>query len=58
MLKNDLESTNLANFEEVFHNFGRFDDDMIQWKNSYFLHTHTWFDAQLDQKILDGLSCL
>ena len=54
MLKNDLDSTNFANFEEVFHNFGRFDDDMIQWKNSYFLHTHTWFDAQLEQKILDG----
>ena len=29
MPKNDFESTNLANFEEVVHNFGRSDDDMI-----------------------------
>ena len=28
--KNDFESTNFANFEEVVHNFGRSDDDMIQ----------------------------
>ena len=29
MLKNDFESTNFAIFEEVVHNFGRSDDDMI-----------------------------
>ena len=29
MLKNDFESTNFANFEEVVYNFGRSDDDMI-----------------------------
>ena len=27
--KNDFESTNFANFEEVVHTFGRSDDDMI-----------------------------
>ena len=36
MLKNDFESTNFANFEEVVHNFGRSDDDMIYSKNAYF----------------------
>ena len=29
MLKNDFESTNFVIFEEVVHNFGRSDDDMI-----------------------------
>jgi hypothetical protein len=29
MLKNDFESKNFAIFEEVVHNFGRSDDDMI-----------------------------
>ena len=29
MLKNDFESTNFAIFEEVVHNFGKSDDDMI-----------------------------
>ena len=29
MPKNDFESTNFANFEEVVHNFGSSDDDMI-----------------------------
>ena len=29
MPTNDFESTNFANFEEVLHNFGRSDDDMI-----------------------------
>ena len=29
MPKNDFESTNFENFEEVVHNFGRSDDDMI-----------------------------
>ena len=33
------------------HNFGRSDDDIIQWKNAYL----PWFDAQLDQQILDGI---
>ena len=36
MPKNDFESTNFANFEEVVHNFGKSDDDMIYWKNAYF----------------------
>ena len=53
MLKNDFESTHFANFEEVVHNFGRSDDDMILWKNAYFQYMQKWFDAQLDQKILD-----
>ena len=35
MLKNDFESTNFAIFEEVVHNFGRSDDDMIWRKNAY-----------------------
>ena len=55
MLKNDFESTNFAIFEEVVHNFGGSDDDMIWGKNAYFQYMHTWFDAQLDQKILHGL---
>jgi hypothetical protein len=29
MPKNDFESTNFANFEEVVHNYGRSDNDMI-----------------------------
>ena len=29
MLKNDFEITNFAIFEEVVHNFGKSDDDMI-----------------------------
>ena len=29
MQKNNFESTNFANFEEVVHNFGRSDDDKI-----------------------------
>ena len=56
MLKNDFEGTIFAMFEEVLYNFGRSDDnDMILWKNASFQYMHTWFDAQLDQKILDGL---
>ena len=47
MPKNDFESTNFANFEDVVHNFGRSDD-------AYFQYMQTWFDAQLVQKILDG----
>ena len=46
MLKNDFEGTNDAIFEKVVHNFGRSDNDMIM---------HKWFDAQLDQKVLDGM---
>ena len=55
MPNNDVESTNFANFEEVVYNFGRSDDDMIYLKNVYFQNMHKWFDAQLDQKILDGI---
>ena len=29
MFKNDFESTNFAIFEEIVHNFGRSDDDMV-----------------------------
>ena len=29
MPKNDFDSTNFANFEDVVHNFGRSEDDMI-----------------------------
>ena len=29
IMKNDYESKKFANFEEIFHNFGRSDDDMI-----------------------------
>ena len=29
MPKNDFESTNFANFEEVVHNFGRSDDEKM-----------------------------
>ena len=37
------------------HNFGKSDDDIIQWKNASFQYMHLWFHAQLAQKILDGL---
>ena len=50
---NYFESTNFANFEEVVHNIGRSDGDMIYWKNAYFQYMQTWFDAQLNQKIVD-----
>ena len=52
MLKIDFESTNFAIFEEVVHNFGRSDNDII---DAYFQCMHKWFDAQLDQKVLNGL---
>ena len=55
MPKNDFKSTNFANFEDVVHNFGRSDDDMIYLKNEYFQCMHMWFDTKLDQKILDGI---
>jgi len=55
MPKNDFESTDFANFEEDVHDFGSSDDDMIWWKNAYLKYMQTWFDAQLDQKILDGI---
>ena len=42
-------------FKEVFHDFGKSDNDMIYWKNAYFHKMNTWFHVQLDQKILDGL---
>ena len=34
--KNDFESTNFDMFEEVVHNFGKSDGDMIKCKNAYF----------------------
>ena len=36
MPKNDFESTNFADFEEVVYNFDRSMDDMISCKNAYF----------------------
>ena len=44
MLKNDFENMNFAIFEEVVHNFGRSDDDMIQPKYAYFQYMQAWFD--------------
>ena len=55
MPKNDFESTNFPNFEDVVHNFGRSDNDIILQKNAYFQYMQTWFDAQLDQKTLNGI---
>ena len=37
-------------FVGSFHNFGRSDDDMIQWTNAYFPQMYTWFDAHPDKK--------
>jgi hypothetical protein len=54
MPKNDFESTNFANFEEVVHNFGWSDDDMIYWTNAYFNYMQRWFDAQLDRKFMNS----
>ena len=42
-------------FKEVLNNFGRSDNDKIQWKNAYFHQMHLWFHAQLAQKILNGI---
>ena len=58
MPKNNLESINFANFEEVVHSvhFGRSDNDMLYGNNAYFQYIQTRFDAQLDQKILDGIN--
>ena len=36
MLKNDFESQNFAMFEEVVHDFGRTDDDIIYSKASFY----------------------
>ena len=55
MPNNNFESTKFGNFEEIVHNFGRSDDYMISWKNVYFWYKQTWFDAQLDHKILDDI---
>ena len=40
MPKNDFESMNFANFEEVVHKFGWSEDDMISWKNAYFQYLY------------------
>ena len=45
-------------FEEVIHNFGKTDDDMIWWKNAYFNLYEYMVHAQLVQKILDGIYSL
>ena len=44
--------------KKVAHNFGKSDNDIIQWENAYFQQTYTWFHAQLAQTILDGLISL
>ena len=44
MSKNIVESTNFANFEEVVHNFGRFDDDMILPKNDFESTNFVYFE--------------
>ena len=36
MLKNDFENQNFEIFAKLVHNFGKSDDDIIQWKNAYF----------------------
>ena len=41
---------NFEIFDEVLNNFGRFDDDMIKWKNNDFHSMHMWSHAQLAQK--------
>ena len=35
-LKNDFENQNFEMFEEIVHNFGKSDSDIIYWKNAYF----------------------
>ena len=54
-LKNYFENQNFEMLEEVVHNFGKYEDDIISWKNAYFHYMHTWFHVQLDQIILKGL---
>ena len=50
MPKNDFDSTNFANFEEVVHNFGSSDNDMIQLKNAYFQYMQTGLMPNLIKK--------
>ena len=45
----------LQSLRSFFIIFGRSHDDMIYWKNAYVQYLHPWFDAQLDQKIMNGL---
>ena len=35
-MKNDFENQNFEMFEEIVHNFGKSDSDIIEWKNAYF----------------------
>ena len=42
MPKSDFESTNFANYEEVVHNFGRSDDEMMLWKNASIYADVVW----------------
>ena len=42
-------------FVASVHNFGSSDDDIIQWMMKCIFLMDTWFDALLDQKILDGI---
>ena len=46
---------NFEIFDKVVHSFGKSDEVIIQQKNAYFQQIHEWFDAQLSQKILNGL---
>ena len=41
MPKNDFESTNFANFEEVVHNFGRSDDDIYDDIGKKYINNRT-----------------
>ena len=41
-------------FEEVVHNFGKSDGDIILWQNAYFHLIQMGFHGQLEQKILEG----
>ena len=51
-MKNDFEYQNFEMFEEVVHNFGKSDGDIIYLVKICLLDA---FHVQLDQKILKGL---
>ena len=55
MLKNDFECTNFAVSEFIILvglTMTLFGEKKF---NAYFKYMHKWFDAQLDQKILEGI---
>ena len=58
MRKKDFESQNFVIFEEVVHNFGRTDDDIIFLSEKMLTSNrclHGLHNAQLDQKICDSI---